>query len=95
MIDMTLPQIANYLASQAALATGAHVPHSGVDNSGLTGRFDLALQYVPEPNGPGTSDVAGPRFMEALKKQLGLRLSERTEPVQVFVIDHLEEPTPN
>ena len=95
MIDMTLPQIANYLASQAVLATGGRLPHSGVDDTGLAGRFDVNLQFVPEPNGPGTSDISGPRFTGAMKEQLGLQLVEKTAPVKVFVIDHLEEPTPN
>lgn len=95
MIDMTLPQIANYLASQGVLAMGGRVPHSGVDETGLTGRFDVELQFVPEPNGAGSSDAPGPRFIEAVRQQLGLRLVEKTALVDVFVIDDIEEPTPN
>ncbi|HKV49092.1 MAG TPA: TIGR03435 family protein [Candidatus Acidoferrales bacterium] len=93
IIDMTLSQVANYLASQAVLATGERVPHSGVDETGLAGRFDVNLQFVPEANGAGTSEVPGPRFIQAMEQQLGFRLVDKTAPVKVFVIDNLEQLT--
>jgi uncharacterized protein (TIGR03435 family) len=94
IVDMTMAQVANYLASQAVLATAATVPHSGVDNTGLTGRFDVQLQFVPESGEPdANSDIPGPRFIDALKSQLGLRFAEKTVPVEVIVVDHLEKPS--
>jgi uncharacterized protein (TIGR03435 family) len=72
-----------------------------LDRTGLSGTFDFALEWTPEPNGPLTPsrsfqpDESGPTFLEALKDQLGLKLNSQTGPVDVFVLDHIEEPTPN
>jgi hypothetical protein len=37
----------------------------------------------------------GPTFLEALKDQLGMKLESTTGPVDVLVIDHVEEPSAN
>jgi uncharacterized protein (TIGR03435 family) len=37
----------------------------------------------------------GPALLEAMKEQLGLKLKPVTAPVQVLVIDHVEQPSPN
>ena len=39
--------------------------------------------------------MTGPTFLEALKEQLGLKLVPQTGPVDVLVLDHVEEPSPN
>ncbi len=41
------------------------------------------------------ADMTGPTFLEALKEQLGLKLVPQTAPVDVLVLDHVEEPSPN
>jgi uncharacterized protein (TIGR03435 family) len=75
-----------------------------VDRTGLSGRFDVILEFAPESNGPqantqpgqtGPSDQTGPTFLEALRDQLGLKLKSQTGPVDVLVVDHVEEPSPN
>jgi len=89
IIDRTMPEIATYLAS-AVMAGGVQTPHSGVDGTGLTGRFDLDLQFMPESAGRGSGpDASGPTFVDAPKKQLGLKLVERRAPEEILVIDHL------
>lgn len=95
MTDVTMSQVANYLSS-ASMAGGTLMPHSGVDGTGLAGRFDVDIQFMPEANGPGSNpDASGPTFTEALKKQLGLKLVEQKTPMEIMVIDHLEKPSPN
>jgi uncharacterized protein (TIGR03435 family) len=42
-----------------------------------------------------TPDPSGPTFLEALKNQLGLKLDPAMGPVQVFVVDHIEQPSEN
>jgi uncharacterized protein (TIGR03435 family) len=92
MIDVTMAEMVSHLSG----LSGTPTPHSGVDNTGLTGRFDVDLQFTPETQGPGnTLDDSGPTFTEALKKQLGLKLIERKMPVEILVIDHLEKPSLN
>lgn len=72
-----------------------------LDGTGLTGKFDLIIQFTPQPklNPPpdasSPSADTGPTFLEALKDQLGLKLESTTGPVNTLVIDHIEEPTPN
>lgn len=95
MIDVTMAQIADYLSS-ASMAGGSLMPHSGVDDTGLKGRYDLDLQFLLEPDGPGSNqDAEGPTFTQALRNQLGLKFVERKGPVEILVIDHLEKPSSN
>lgn len=72
-----------------------------LDNTGLTGNFDLIIEFTRQPNRPSPPDAisqpagTGPTFLEALKDQLGLRLDSTTGPVATLVIDHIEQPSPN
>jgi uncharacterized protein (TIGR03435 family) len=73
-----------------------------IDKTGLTGRWDINLQYLPEAlrqaaeagNTPAVSaecvDLAA-----ALPRQLGLRLEAAKGPVDFLVVDHLEKPSGN
>jgi uncharacterized protein (TIGR03435 family) len=75
-----------------------------VDRTGLQGRFDVELDYVPDQTQalpPGQEQArsgagaSGPSLTTALREQLGFRFEKRKEPVDVLVIDHVEMPTPN
>jgi bla regulator protein blaR1 len=80
-----------------------------VDRTGLTGRFDIKLQWTPDagqsltPLGgalpPGVelppSDPNGPSLFTAVQEQLGLRLESQKAPVDLIVIDSVEKPTEN
>jgi uncharacterized protein (TIGR03435 family) len=47
------------------------------------------------PPAPGSSDSFGPSIFTAIQQQLGLKLKPERGPVEVLVIDHIEQPTPN
>ena len=92
----------------AMVATTFSVPElSGVDRpivdrTGLTGTYDVLMEWTPQINGPlppgvnFTPDDSGPTFLEAMKEQLGLKLDKQKRPMPVLVIDHVEEkPTDN
>jgi uncharacterized protein (TIGR03435 family) len=68
-----------------------------LDRTGLTGTYDFSIEFTPDI--PASADFhpdeSGPTFLEALKDQLGLKLDSQTGPVAVFVVDHIEEPSPN
>jgi uncharacterized protein (TIGR03435 family) len=76
-----------------------------VDRTGLTGSFDLDLQWTPDqmPQGredrpPGAPplpaiDPNGPSIFTAVQEQLGLKLESTKGPVDVLVIDRVEHPT--
>jgi uncharacterized protein (TIGR03435 family) len=83
------------------LFTFANLDRPVVDETGLTGEYDVSVEFAPQPNGPlppgSTSqpDPDGPTILEALGDQLGLKLESQVGAVDVFVIDHVEEPSPN
>jgi bla regulator protein BlaR1 len=74
-----------------------------VDRTGLSGRFDFALEWSPDPNhspmpplpGEPLPDAQGPSFQEALREQLGLRLEATKAPLQILVVDKVERPSEN
>jgi uncharacterized protein (TIGR03435 family) len=75
-----------------------------VDHTGLSGNYSLTMAYTPEAGLPGSQTGAGaaapdssdpPSLITALREQLGLKLESTTGPVDVLVIDHIEEPSPN
>jgi uncharacterized protein (TIGR03435 family) len=77
-----------------------------VDNTGLTGIYDIDLKWAPDPSRPDFGDVHNPadlpapdpnrpEIFTAIKEQLGLELKAEKGPVDVIVIDHIERPTPN
>ena len=74
-----------------------------IDKTGLTGKYDFHLEFVPETKTPGVSGAGdpnappsvGPSIFEALQQQLGLRLELAKGPVDILVIDHVERPSEN
>jgi uncharacterized protein (TIGR03435 family) len=82
-----------------------------VDKTGLTGAYDFTLEFAPEMGSglmamppaaptPGASaaqspEAPGPSIFTAVQEQLGLKLVAQKEPVDVIVIDHIEQPSPN
>jgi uncharacterized protein (TIGR03435 family) len=64
-----------------------------IDRTGLAGRFDIDLQWLPESH---TGDP-GQRvsIFTALQEQLGLRLEPTKSPLEVLVIDSISRPTPD
>jgi len=63
-----------------------------VDKTGLTGRYQITLEWAPE-NDPNRN---GPSLAEALERQLGLRMKRRREPLDVIVVEKAEQiPTDN
>jgi bla regulator protein blaR1 len=83
---------------------------SVLDETGLTGKYDYTLEWLPdaappmagggESGQPGNlnappPDSSGSSLFTALQEQLGLKLESQKGPVSVIVIDHIEEPSPN
>jgi uncharacterized protein (TIGR03435 family) len=93
--NMTMGQIAISLPVASVGALDRPV----LDKTGLSGNFDLKLEFTPELSGPSRTnfqpDASGPTFLEALRDQLGLKLDSQTGPVEVIVLDHVEEPSEN
>ena len=65
-----------------------------VDKTGLTGKYDFTLEYVPATKA-ATDESGGPSIFTALEEQLGLKLEPAKAPMDVLVIDSIEQPTAN
>jgi uncharacterized protein (TIGR03435 family) len=86
----------------AALATylSPAVGRLVLDRTGLTGRFDVALEFA-DANAAGLPEAKAalpgdaPSIFAALQEQLGLRLIAARSPVDVIVIDQVSPPTEN
>jgi uncharacterized protein (TIGR03435 family) len=74
-----------------------------VDETGLSGKFDLALEweYLPPSSGAAPADsgatpeLHGLTLEEALEKQLGLKMKPTHAAVDTLIIDHVESPSEN
>jgi bla regulator protein blaR1 len=75
-----------------------------IDRTGLTGRYDLILSWVPagmrfdDLNLEGVPKEFRPEdvsLSEALERQAGLKLEPTRAPMPVLVIDSVTEPDPN
>jgi uncharacterized protein (TIGR03435 family) len=79
-----------------------------VDKTGLKGNYDFQITYTPDGRGnplglpPGAPPVGveapagdpnGASLFTALQEQLGLKLDSQKGPVEVLVIDSIEQPT--
>jgi uncharacterized protein (TIGR03435 family) len=70
-----------------------------INRTGLTGRYDLDLTFLPD-SGPMTINgnainADAPSLTTAVREQLGLRLESGRAPVDVVVIDRVSPPTEN
>jgi uncharacterized protein (TIGR03435 family) len=61
-----------------------------VDETGLSGRYDLLLEWNPDQ-----SDADTPSLFAAIREQLGLKLEPVRAPVEVLIVDRVERPTPD
>lgn len=66
-----------------------------VDQTGLTGRYDLNLTWSRDDGGKPATDQNGPSILTAIQEQLGLRLRPAKLPVSTFVVDHVAMPSGN
>ena len=76
-----------------------------IDKTGLTGSFNLRLEFAPNlpgfdrgPNvlpAPSSTVPPGLSIFTAMEEQLGMRLTSAEGPVEVFVIEHVERPREN
>jgi len=81
-----------------------------IDKTHLAGRFDIQLRWAPsaaedlfgvpaeiiDMNGVTVrADPSGPSIFSAIQEQLGLRLESTKAPVELLVIDHVEQPSEN
>jgi len=102
MRDKAVMRGHNETAAQMASAFSGQVGSPVTDATGLTGTYDYLLYWSTSAGrtlsaaAPATADVDGPSLFDAIQDQLGLKLEAKKGPVQVLVVDHVENsPTQN
>jgi uncharacterized protein (TIGR03435 family) len=86
-----------------SLSWFGQIDRAVVDETALSGTFDITLVYAPVPPGAGgpegdqgSTDSSLPSsIFTALQEQLGLKLVPQKGPIQILVIDHIERPSEN
>jgi uncharacterized protein (TIGR03435 family) len=76
-----------------------------VDQTGLTGRYDLTVTFTPDDSlfnshslgfpKPADDVEPAPGLFDAIQQQLGLKLTAEKTQVDVLAIDHVEKPSDN
>jgi uncharacterized protein (TIGR03435 family) len=73
-----------------------------IDQTGLTGNYDVVLRFsvgsagLPTATNPAPSVVDdAPSIFTAVREQLGLKLTPAKAPMDRLVIDHIEQPEPD
>jgi uncharacterized protein (TIGR03435 family) len=89
----------------ANLMQSAVLDRPVVDQTGLAGRWDFLLKWTPDESQfggmgikvPPPSDAADapPPLFTAIQEQIGLKLEAAKTPVEVIVLDHVEQPSAN
>lgn len=71
-----------------------------VNETGVSGNFDFTVEWdarvnhvATNPSPAAQSEPLGNSLFEALRQQVGLQLKAQKGPVDVIVIDHVEQPT--
>lgn len=93
--------------SMANLAADLKWPagHIVVDQTGLQGLYDWSLQWTPDnvqgsspmdtSRDNGLQDESHPFLFKALEQELGLKLEPTKTDIEVYVVDHAEQPSSN
>jgi uncharacterized protein (TIGR03435 family) len=97
--SMTMPVLARFLMMWVEDRRDV------LDKTGLTGSFEVTLEWTPNRVAPvpldapgevgraaAAIDPNGPSLFTAVQEQLGLRLEPRKEPVEVLIVDRAQQP---
>jgi bla regulator protein blaR1 len=79
----------------ADFLTGGPGDRLVVNRTGLTGEYDLKLDWAEDRGNGVPSESPYPGLFEALQEQLGLKLEPQKGPVNVLVIERVEQPSAN
>jgi uncharacterized protein (TIGR03435 family) len=93
---VTLAQLAGQLSAMPAISRPV------IDKTGLNGRYDSTLEWVPpmtsagDALAPGSApQETGPSVFAALEEQFGQRLESGRAPVEILVIESAQRPGAN
>ena len=85
--NITLAQLGNFLYNELARPV--------VDTTGLSGTWDVVLDWTPVDTSGDDPKATGPSLITAVQEQLGLKLETQRAPIEYLMIDQVERPTEN
>ena len=82
--------------SSLAEALSNQLGRTVIDRTGLNGFYDFTLKWMPDESSERMfKESSGPSLFTAIQEQLGLKLEPSKGPVEILVIDHVEQPSEN
>jgi uncharacterized protein (TIGR03435 family) len=87
--------LSNFTMASFAETMSGSLGHMVIDNTGLSGRYDLKLDWNPNETDTSAPDSSAPSIFTAVQEQLGLKLVPTTGSVECLFIDHIEQPSVN
>jgi uncharacterized protein (TIGR03435 family) len=90
----------NIHLSDLAETLSGQVERNVIDKTGLTGEYDFKFKWQPENRAKGgdndsAESDAPMTIIEAVKEQLGLKMTADKAPVPTVVVDKIEQPEAN
>jgi uncharacterized protein (TIGR03435 family) len=79
--------------SELASTLSPWVGRTVFDRTGLAGEYDFTLTWTSDVRRSPSPGDDGPSIFTALQEQLGLKLDSQRGPVEVLVIDRVQQPT--
>jgi bla regulator protein BlaR1 len=95
------PRLTIYAATMADLAEAltGFAGQPVQDHTGLTGRYDFVIDWIPYPDSKLSIDYRDPNDPDPLSRwnldALGIRVVSIKVPINTLVIDHIERPSEN
>jgi uncharacterized protein (TIGR03435 family) len=77
---------------------GGYLDRPLADRTGITGKYDVTLEWTPPSIGtPPSTPIAGGNLsiFTAIRDQLGVKIDAARGPVEVLVVDRIERPEPD
>lgn len=81
--------------AQLVASLGGLMNRTTLDRTGLPDRFDVEITWTPDAAPDAVSNATEPPLATALVEKLGLKLVSDRAPVEVLVVDRIEEPAGN
>ena len=98
IMDYTMDQISGELMRDAFWLGGLD-SRPVVDRTGLDGKWDLNVRFLQPRRGQAAAgseaDTPAPGFLDALRRDAGLKLVSETGPVVTYVVDAVHPPSEN
>ena len=88
-------RMTNMSMGEFAPDLGFFLDRPAVDQTGLTGRYDLQLKWTADESRAPTDGSAPPGLFTAIQEQIGLKLEPVMAPAEVLMIDTVERPSAN